>query len=222
MPDEYEWPAGTTTQRRRQVAAVLWALREDGPFKDESGRATGQLLEALKRRRVVMEPHTLPPLLRDLERGGRYAYDDLGYIEREMTGKRTRFIGLAVDPDDIPFPACPWPTEGPTPVAETYEPEPVADEPVVDEPDAIEDAERSAADLDETEFAASTELVPYTDPTSVPDKLILALELINDALIQLAVPNASELRIRQLEDQNAQQARTIKALTARVRSLADA
>jgi hypothetical protein len=105
---EYEFPPKTYTDRKRNVAQVLWTVHLDGPFVDESGRATGMLLDALKKRRVPISPAVLNTILNDLDHpGATYGY----FVQRKINGKRTKRIALQVDPYAVPFPKNPWPAD---------------------------------------------------------------------------------------------------------------
>jgi hypothetical protein len=107
---EFEYPPRTFKSVKDDVAVVLWTLYLDGPFEDRSGRATGKLLEAIKRRGNNMSVNSLNKILIGLgddkvDGSDRYPYV---YIRRETNGKQTRKIELLVDPKEVPFPPNPF------------------------------------------------------------------------------------------------------------------
>lgn len=105
---EFEFPPKTYADRKRNVAQVLWTIHLDGPFEDGSGRATAKLLEALRKRRVLISPAVLNNILNDLD-GAAALYGHL--VTRQIKGKRTNEISLRVNPYKVPFPKNPWPAE---------------------------------------------------------------------------------------------------------------
>lgn len=113
-PDGHlQWPLLQPNGRRaydstnRVVQSVLQALAERGPIEDKSGRATLVLHKhAGKRDALVrkMKPNVFTMRLHDMEA--------VGLITRDVYGKRTRSIALAIDPDTFPTAWTPEPTNG--------------------------------------------------------------------------------------------------------------
>jgi hypothetical protein len=100
-----QWPLYQSNGKRAYdstnhvVQATLQTLADRGPVEDKSGRASLELHKrAGKRDNVVrkMQPNVFTMRLQDMEIAG--------LIEREVVGKRTRRIALAIDTDA--FPAC--------------------------------------------------------------------------------------------------------------------
>lgn len=98
-----EWPLRQANGKRSYdvtndaVRVTLQTLAERGPIEDKSGRATLVLHKRASRRskhirQLAMNAYTMK--LKDME--------DHGLITREVRGKRTRSIALAIDPDTFP------------------------------------------------------------------------------------------------------------------------
>lgn len=107
----YAFAPKTYTDRKRNVAQILWCLHYDGPFEDhQGGGCTALLNDALAKRRVVISNQVLNVILRDMDHpGARFGH----LITRKCPpgGKRTYEIKLRYDPHTVPFPPNPWPHE---------------------------------------------------------------------------------------------------------------
>jgi hypothetical protein len=115
MPGEFPFPEKTFKSRKHQIGQILWTLHLDGPFTDQQeGRATALFQRALNNRGIHIEMGPLNHLLRQFEMDrdgsgthGQYA-PEFDYIARQIEGKRTYEIRLAVDPNEVPFPPNPF------------------------------------------------------------------------------------------------------------------
>lgn len=105
MPvNNFTYPPKMFNGTKRLVDQILWTIHLDGPFDDETGRASALLLEALDRRGITVAGPNLNALMQRLEKDG-----DVGdLVERKIAGKRTKHISLKVDPNTVPFPPNPW------------------------------------------------------------------------------------------------------------------
>lgn len=97
--------SSVTEHRLNLLAKVLWTLHHDGPFKDDSGRAVGELREALIRRHVRFDPAYIAGLVKQLDS------DEFGrpLIRREMPNpRRCSLVELAVPTTTPGFPPDPF------------------------------------------------------------------------------------------------------------------
>jgi hypothetical protein len=179
----FKFHSRMSPERQELLSQIMWTLALDGPFEDANGFATADLVTALAARGVTAEVTLVSQLLAGLEEGGRYNQEGVdAYVEREINGKRCYSISLVQGPKKVPFPKNPF-------RGRKAEAEPAVTE---DEPEIVE-----FADIEMVVEAPAGDLVQVAalstyDDSSVHDKLLYAISLLNDANLQLAKQPASD------------------------------
>jgi hypothetical protein len=213
MPEPFPFPPGTYKHKKRQIAQILWTIHLDGPFEDPEGRATSLLNAALRVR-------------------GLYA-PEFDYIRRDINGKRTYKIELAVDPTKVPFPDNPFrgANRKPKPTAVKEDlvlnppPEPDLEVDPIDKLKAVQRGADADAIAEAVVPEAITPEIVYDSPVmadgSAQDCILIAMSMLNQATLKIATQPIHDVRsvigtevaeMRRLVEENSQLHRRVREL----------
>jgi hypothetical protein len=167
MP-KFAWPENVTEERGEQIAAIVWAIYEQGPIEDENGRATGVLMSLLKEQGLDISVGWLNKTLTDLEDGGAFGH----FIDRDINGKRTYGITCVRKPGRDPFP--PDPREPADPANELVD--------LVEE-DEFEEEVEVVGDIDLPERVPGMEMELLPAPSRV-DRYLYIVSLLNEMVTE--------------------------------------
>jgi hypothetical protein len=203
------WSTPVPEVRAEHFARILWVLR-DGPIEDlQSGRSVARLQELIiARGGPEIAILTLSGMLKDLER-------EHALIKRELNGKRTKRIELAIDPETPEFPPDPFQrtskskvtketkgtaTKSTKSTKKAPKAASVDDDPFKPLRALLDDAyQRAETVKTEPISLAAVPVLPQAqvpaqvEQHSVHDLLLFAVGAINDAIVQMTVQPAVDL-----------------------------